>query len=202
MSAAISFREAMARADIPGARSEHARAFGAIEQAVPRCNRILSELGLCGAACNKLTSMAAELTSRTFDLCESPIESVMMTELVFADWRPFGTIPAQLHVLGEPCPPGDVLVIPQFPIGFFRLDFLVVCRSETAQRWVCVECDGDEFHNTSKAKWDSDRARDAWLKAFGIETHRFTGAQIWKDCAAHVHEVVAPMTAWLKDTSS
>ena len=53
----------------------------------------------------------------------------------------------------------------------FRLDFYVEPKNRPG---ICIECDGEEYHDESK-----DKERDAWLlKNKGIETIRLDGSTI------------------------
>ncbi len=61
-------------------------------------------------------------------------------------------------------------------------------------RWaLAVECDGHEFHSTTKHQASSDRARDRELLLGGITTVRFTGSDIHRDsdaCAKNAVDII------------
>lgn len=73
----------------------------------------------------------------------------------------------------------------QITIGPFRADILVT----SGNRWLVVECDGAEFHATTKEQVERDKRRDRYCAARGICVMRFSGAEIHRDsrgCAAEV----------------
>jgi very-short-patch-repair endonuclease len=79
-----------------------------------------------------------------------------------------------------------VVIVPQYVIGPYRLDFMVRCLrlrpSDGAPLWFsfAVECDGREFHADPDQK-ESDEERDCRLYRNGVVTLRFSGSEIWRD---------------------
>lgn len=85
--------------------------------------------------------------------------------------------------------------IPQVHVLNYRMDFLVaVRRSDNVPMFLDVECDGHDFHERTKEQATGDKARDRKLQAQGIEVHRFTGSEIWRDPIAAAWEVVLRAT--------
>lgn len=78
---------------------------------------------------------------------------------------------------------GGVDFYPQFQIGKYRVDFLVVSYpygkyDKTNTREVIVECDGTAFHERTEAERRREKARDRWLQRQGHKIFRYTGAEI------------------------
>lgn len=133
--------------------------------------------------------------SKHLSACESPIERLMLPALVMANYgHAFASFPAELHVPAadsEP-PRGDLLVIPQFAIIRYRMDFAVIATAEGQRKIVCVECDGEDFHKDA----NKDRGRDNYLRAFGIETFRFCGSDIQADPLPLAATVASHIADW------
>lgn len=73
-------------------------------------------------------------------------------------------------------------------VGRFEVDF--VWRPQ----WLVVECDGRETHGT-RAAFERDRARDAWLTANGYRVVRFTWHRVVREpaeVAALLAKLLAP----------
>lgn len=101
---------------------------------------------------------------------ESPIEKSLVAALM--EWLAHTEI-------------WDVIVETQGAIGPFRADILVA----RGLRQLVIECDGAEFHATTKEQVERDKRRDRYCAARGICVMRFTGAEIYRDprgCAAEV----------------
>ena len=74
-------------------------------------------------------------------------------------------------------------VFPQYRVGKYRADFLIKAYGfpTLIRVWppkhittIAIECDGKDFHDKEK-----DSIRDEHLKECGIETLRFSGAEIY-----------------------
>ena len=144
-----------------------------------------------------MSAVNKALKSKPFGSCESPIEKLMMAGLLFADWHPFLSIPAVVLHPGQTMPEGDLIIAPQFNFGRYRLDFLVIGKDGRGnQKWVNVECDGEEYHNSTKAQWDADRERDKYMRAANIEVIRHSGAELYNDATGCAAEVVFELVRW------
>jgi len=86
---------------------------------------------------------------------------------------------------------GDYLAIaPQQRVLSYRVDFLVVMRSEECGRHIAVvECDGHDYHERTKAQAKRDKQRDREMQALGYAVLRFTGSEIYKDAAGCAEQV-------------
>lgn len=120
---------------------------------------------------------------------QSPIES-MLLDKIMRDQR-FITV-----VGGEPKGEG-IFVFPQYEIGSYRADFIIKARgfNSAIRVWppkatcmIAVECDGHDFH-TSQDQIEYDRVRDAYFKSRGIDTLRFTGAEIHRNISFVIDQI-------------
>lgn len=146
-----------------------------------------------------------EIQSVPFDnavvnLCESPIEQIMLAELTFC-WFGYWAGPHEIHDPHMPfeIPDKDVVIIPQYEIGDYRADFAVLLRDFKGNilRMV-VECDGHEFHEKTKQQAQRDKKRDRNLQAAGWQVFRFTGSEIFKDVSACVAELDVIGATWIE----
>lgn len=131
----------------------------------------------------------------TYQDCESPIERRLLPALVFADYgEKFASFPAHIHnpAIDKTPPSADLVIIPQFAFIRYRLDFVVLGRAVNADRWVGVECDGEDYH-CGEFK---ERLRDAYLEVFGIKIIRLKGADIYRDPAECAQRVAQELLSW------
>ena len=64
------------------------------------------------------------------------------------------------------------------------------------QKWLNVECDGEEYHHTTMDQRDYDRERNKFRRESGIEVMRFRGREICKQPAACAHEAATILIDW------
>lgn len=125
-------------------------------------------------------------------LCQSPIEVDFGVAFIM-------TVDAHCN---EPCMiarrPADIddtpafagphfYIEPQSQIGNHRVDFLVGCSWGKVK--AIVECDGREWHHSTREQIERDRQRDKELEEAGFKVFRFPGTQIFNapfDCATDV----------------
>lgn len=125
------------------------------------------------------------------ECCESPIERIMATRLLFVGcgygrnmmWN-------RSWVYGLGAGPGgykmtlddrDIVIVPQAEIGRFRVDFVLFFRAgEKLARYV-IECDGHDFHERTKEQAGRDKKRDRMLQTMGYQVFRYTGSEIWRN---------------------
>lgn len=103
-------------------------------------------------------------------LCESPIERNILAGMLTSRWEPFHLRNPVVALPDEDLPGEDIVIVPQFKVHRYRLDFAVFARFKERLSLVCVECDGKAFHDPSK-----DAVRDRDLAAIGIRTIRVSG---------------------------
>lgn len=86
--------------------------------------------------------------------------------------------------LQQKYPPGFLLV-PQFSIGQYRVDFVLGLSKRLALRdCMVIELDGHEWHEKTKEQVARDKARDRYLsRTFGRVIH-FSGSEVYNDIGA------------------
>ena len=132
--------------------------------------------------------------------CESPIEQRLLPWLVSQEYAGFKRRPCVLFP-GEQAQlePYTVAVVPQMPIGPYRVDFALVARQAGEIGIVVVECDGAAFHEDVHR----DIARDRWLLNHRriLDVQFFSGREIYRDIKAVAREASAAFTqAWRRPT--
>ncbi len=129
-------------------------------------------------------------------LCESPIEkrllAAMMNSFMLLDCQAFATVRPQFDVSGYTG--RETLIIPQFNVNRFRLDFAVFWyREEVGLLRLAVECDGHDYHERTKEQARRDKSRDRHLMALGWMVVRFTGSEIHanaQECADEIGNIL------------
>lgn len=134
------------------------------------------------------------------NLCESPIEQIMLAELTFC---PFGYFhgPHEIHDPTMPfeIPDANVVIIPQYEIRDYRVDFAILLRNfQDNILKIVVECDGHDFHEKTKQQAKRDKKRDRDLQAAGWKVLRFTGSEIVRDVNACVNEIYGIGADWIE----
>lgn len=127
-------------------------------------------------------------------LCESPLERTMLAALMMGNWHflenPF--VPVFDPNTKGRLPDLPVIIIPQFRVLRYRLDFAVAVKAENKAFLWAIECDGKDFHDA-----DADRERDANLKAIGIRTVRVTGSDIAANPMAAADAIISQLWFWM-----
>jgi len=126
---------------------------------------------------------------RAQGLCESPIERHLLAALVTGHWPQNDQPILPVHSLasGAPFPDAEVVLVPQFPIARYRLDFaLLIRRGPRPSCILAIECDGADFHDASR-----DRERDRQLYRMGVLTARVSGAVLHADPIHYADRVIA-----------
>lgn len=83
-------------------------------------------------------------------------------------------------------------VYPQCWVGeHYTADFVLVAESVDDDRRVCmaVECDGRDFHDSTRDQWVHDRVRDRAFAGVDLPVMRYAGREIRRDslgCASEV----------------
>lgn len=141
-----------------------------------------------------LEDEVARIESTLSRLCQSPIEIALGLAIVLCDRIENGSIFSTVCIAGpnERWPEDSRLLIPQFPVGRKRIDFLF---SDGLGKAVFIECDGHDFHERTRSQARSDRSRDRLLqKTYPVL--RFTGSEIFADamaCADEIFEFVGDL---------
>lgn len=155
---------------------------------------------------------AAKLANKFYpELCESPIEQLMMAALQFC---PFGyfTPPHPIYSGDWRLDPdeienlmarrdSDVMICPQYNINNYRVDFAIfVMGFDKGIARLVIECDGHDFHEKTKEQAAKDKKRDRDLMLDGWRVFRFTGSEIFHDareCAETIDDFIFP---WVEST--
>lgn len=139
-----------------------------------------------------------------FDRCESPIEELFLAYMAdcwnqgspWCFWWNTGTfeeaaILREKYVVGTftHADHGTVIVMTQVPWKPRRHD--LVLMSHKTKKLLCVELDGHDFHERSKAQAAKDKSADRILQRAGFPVFRFTGSEVWRDAAACVAEMLS-----------
>lgn len=130
---------------------------------------------------------------------DSPIEAQLLTATTFIYhlWGEALVVGPKGGVLDSSfyevlAHPYTTLIIPQFSIQDFRVDFALFNRAEPGVK-IAVECDGHDFHERTKTQAQRDKSRDRQIQAVGFKVLRFTGSEIYRkpiDCAREIVQAV------------
>jgi hypothetical protein len=157
--------------------------------------RILSHPSIPPGGETKAIEAVEAVYSRAEKLCESPIERNLLAALVTAVWPFSRSVVPLIHNAAnrdEPFPPGDVVIIPQFAILRYRLDFGVIIQKAGVKRIVGLECDGKDYHDA-----ENDRFRDQYLAAaLDIPVLRFRGVDLYREPITIADSIVMAIDAW------
>jgi len=94
-------------------------------------------------------------------LCESPVERIFFYACI-----------------------GRLMVVPQYKIGKYRLDFALPFRK------IAIEIDGHDYH-TTKEQRRKDYQRERALQKLGWHIVRFTGSEVYNDADDCVKELIS-----------
>ena len=130
--------------------------------------------------------------NRYINMVGSPIEADLLAWLFVQPAYRVATFSESRSLpLGREC---QGYIIPQAPLGKFKVDFLVVVGTSSSRfKMFAVECDGHEFHEKTKLQVARDKKRERYLTSIGCSMVRFSGSEIYKDpagCAMEVLEMV------------
>lgn len=90
-------------------------------------------------------------------------------------------------------------LFPQMIIGPYRADMvLLISMGASSVAGLVIECDGHDYHLSSREKVSQDRARDREMQAMGFVVLRFTGSDIRRDVMGCVDQILDAGTehAW------
>lgn len=122
-------------------------------------------------------------------LCESPIERNILAGLITANWffcpKPFVPVFDTKDMAGG-IPHAPVVILPQFPIARYRLDFALLVRTESGGRILGIECDGRDFHFAPE-----DAVRDRNLASCGVLTVRIKGSDLFRSPTEQADRIVS-----------
>jgi hypothetical protein len=175
-------------------RSEFGNQTLQINLAGERFYKLSKFRGLSDEMIEKARDYAIDQVDRGNSVCESPIERLILPWLIMQDYGiHLQPLPVLVHIPKEDAtmPRGGVVVVPQFAFARFRVDFALVGRHGPHTKIVAIECDGEDFHDPMR-----DKARDAYLKSWGIDTIRANGASISRDPSDLARQGAMAIIAW------
>jgi very-short-patch-repair endonuclease len=79
------------------------------------------------------------------------------------------------------------LVIPQYKIGGFKVDFAILSPTKTPL--VAIECDGKAYHSSDEA-YAYDVFRQEQLENFGLTVYRIWSTNWWRKTDNEIHKLV------------
>lgn len=157
-----------------------------------RCADDLARLGIVPSRAAELIRQAELRFIAMAHLCESPIEQMMLAAMGFMVIDGAECFPPAIHdvMSGEAWPNAPVVIVPQFVIARYRLDFLVSIETSAGRHLLALECDGAAHHDGA-ADRRQDAARDAYLERIGVKTLRLVGKWIYRNQWKVADELVA-----------
>lgn len=175
----------------------HKDAVAVLNERRWRCIEDLQRAGVPHSRAIDLMAQAERRFVSLAHLCESPIEQMMLAAMSFMVIEGHECFPPAIHDVGsgEEWPTSGIVIVPQFVIARYRLDFLVaIHRDNDPPVLIAVECDGAEHHSGATDR-QRDAERDTYLRRIGIRTLRLNGKWIYKtqwrvadELAAIIHE--------------
>lgn len=157
--------------------SEHVVRNPDLDEASLKYSKRSADFGLPPDNIEKQIKLAEEQYHSVEGLCDSPIERAILPWLIYEQYG-CGPQVARCYNWRDSIPPihdSAVIIIPQFAILRFRVDFMIIAKLGNSQRSVMValECDGFQYHNTPR-----DIQRDGHMAMMGIHTVRADGTEI------------------------
>lgn len=139
---------------------------------------------------------------RALAVCESPIEKLLLPWILCQEYSFFRHMPlVLLPGESEMLQPRSVALVPQLPIGKYRVDFALAATRGGPIRFVIIECDGEEYHQDVHRDIKRD-ARLLWHKQV-LDVVPISGKEIWRDPKAAATEVAKAFSwAWSKNNKS
>lgn len=137
---------------------------------------------------DSLVHYKMELWSQLSNAAESPLELMLAPYLtIMTDG--FSPVSYEFAPRDRWC---GTAIEPQYKIGKWRVDFILILNVPPQRKYIVVECDGHEYHERTKQQAARDRSKDRWLQERGIPILRYTGHEIHKDpeaCALQVENL-------------
>jgi very-short-patch-repair endonuclease len=111
---------------------------------------------------------------------ESPIEQLLFIAIsMICKLRSIEFI---CDALNENPSQNTINLMPQYPIGKYRIDFKVIHISRDGVRTeLFVECDGHAFHDRTADERAYEKTRDNFIQSQNFKVFHFTGKQIVND---------------------
>ena len=140
------------------------------------------------------------LENALINLCQSPIERILLVNLLFAEWAWCDWRGVDVHDYTMPgdMRPSTVTLAPQYPCGKYNIDIAVLIKWRGDETLcIAVECDGHDFHEKTAAQAAHDKRRDRELQKAGYFVFRFTGSEIVRDSKRVAREIAKFADNWI-----
>jgi very-short-patch-repair endonuclease len=162
---------------------------------------VLEFINSCAEDIGKNESEGANITmwNRIQDYMDSPIEQLMYCALYTIARLNWFNMAEPIYI-GEKTYLNGLSIYPQYEIGTYRVDFLVVFNQLTyidehpRKTEVIVECDSQQFHERTEQERRYEKKRDRFLQTQGYKVFRFTGSEITKNPLSLAVEVISIVT--------
>ena len=105
--------------------------------------------------------MYTQRVNSKINLCESHIEKVFLL-----------AIEAFLICFDS------IEVYPQYKIGKYRVDFFICYNKGDIEKYLIVELDGHQFHETNEQQRRYEKNRDRYFQTQGFPVFHYTGSQV------------------------
>lgn len=171
------------------------RQCGIVDHLAEPLRRRGEALGLTDEETGRLVQAGYVHVDRLHTATESPIERDIATALIFGSYAGFHVLSAVSHLPKQDkrFPKDPVVVVPQFAVLKYRLDFAVIGRVGEQFKLVAVECDGKEFHKDRRRDWD----RDFYLRSLGFSIVRASGKDIMRSPFTVAEQASRILSDWL-----
>ena len=121
---------------------------------------------------------AGDTSESLSDVSSSPIEQILYTAFCFLR-KTWGCNDYIEDIENNDKWIEEALSIyPQFRVGQYKVDFMVVGTAVGEYHRIIVECDGHEFHDRDENQRRHEKQRDRYLQRKGYKVFHFTGSEI------------------------
>jgi hypothetical protein len=138
----------------------------------------------------KLENFRHQFILAATNLCQSPIEQLMLASLCWARWSRQRRLVEIWDSTGVfPKPEAAIVIAPQYQIEGHRVDFAVFVNVIADEEiTISIECDG-HWHEQSKEQAARDKRQQNGVTFADWRPLRYTGSDIWWHYKAKAEEV-------------
>lgn len=130
-------------------------------------------------------NMLTEIRSRIVSLYHSDRPYTFDSPIEEAMYKTLAKYIYEIEMIAD-----NVQIYPQFEIGNYRADFVILANKKDKTVQVVVECDGYDYHDRSPEQATYDRRRDRFMVIAGYVVLRFSGQEINENVEACVGDVI------------
>jgi very-short-patch-repair endonuclease len=127
------------------------------------------------------------------NLCESPLEQEFLFSLFECMGQKFEYVKENSRIVGGrfTYSLSEISVIPQYWIGNYRADFVIIQKMLNAEKRYGIECDSWQYHSKESQK-KRDFERDVFYEQNGYEIISLSGDQLraWRGCGWLVRSIL------------